>query len=264
MPCINFSLCVFEKVVTLRTMDKNMENILRELECPVCNEYIGPVMPLCANGHGTCKNCKEKCVNCPVCKASFNGARNYMLENIIHLLYFECKNKFHGCNVGGNPILLNNHITDCEFGLYECPTKEFTKCNWNGKLSNMKKHLTTKHEPLIYIGDTITTTSIIGITFHENCCFKVFRRFNTTNGWIEWAVQYIGASGKAKDFSFKVEFKRPEKLNGFDMVLSSECIPLSLGNSNVFSSTFVKTYFPLLKFCNNVVHELEVYKCEPT
>jgi hypothetical protein len=65
------------------------EVILKEIECPVCLEYMSPPISLCTRGHNLCDSCSRSIPKCPICKEVFI-TRNLPLEVItskMKLLY---------------------------------------------------------------------------------------------------------------------------------------------------------------------------------
>jgi len=44
------------------------KDVLEQLECPVCMQYMLPPIALCSNGHNICSSCKPKIQNCPTCR----------------------------------------------------------------------------------------------------------------------------------------------------------------------------------------------------
>lgn len=57
------------------------------LQCPVCFESPSKgVVEQCRSGHHICSVCKPKVENCPLCKTSYTGTRNYVVEEIMRNL----------------------------------------------------------------------------------------------------------------------------------------------------------------------------------
>jgi hypothetical protein len=57
------------------------EIILKEIECPVCFEYMSPPIMLCRRGHNLCFTCRKGISKCPICKELFI-TKNLVLEEI--------------------------------------------------------------------------------------------------------------------------------------------------------------------------------------
>jgi len=73
------------------------KDVLEQLECPVCMQYMLPPITLCGNGHNVCSSCKQKLQNFPPCNEPFFQTRNRTLEKLA--LRIECPfpNEPHGC-----------------------------------------------------------------------------------------------------------------------------------------------------------------------
>jgi hypothetical protein len=57
------------------------EIILKEIECPVCFEYMSAPIILCRRGHNLCDTCRKGISVCPICKEVFI-TKNLALEEI--------------------------------------------------------------------------------------------------------------------------------------------------------------------------------------
>ena len=71
--------------------------LLEELECPVCTEYMASQIKMCENGHNICGGCKERLPECPTCRGTFIKGRNIVLEKLAANAIYPCKNKEAGC-----------------------------------------------------------------------------------------------------------------------------------------------------------------------
>ncbi|GLV34697.1 seven in absentia [Carabus blaptoides fortunei] len=224
-------------------MEENLENILRELECPVCNEYMHFMIPMCVRGHSICSKCKQKCQCCPVCKSSFGDSRNYTLEKLIVAIKIPCKNKKDGCLKVANPVAIRNHMEDCELGDFPCLLKNILLCQWKGKLGEMKKHLDVRHFHLniTYTNDISANIAVISVL---KSMFKVNRKYVIETGFVYWAVQYIGAKNKAKNYRFRVEFTDKSD-SGCNLSLSADCISMC-DDREAFDKNHVKVHIDML------------------
>jgi len=88
--CCNF-LCRSDGPVDAREtgMSRTEEVTLKEIECPVCMEYMSPPISLCTRGHNLCDTCSRGIPKCPICQEVFI-TRNLALEvitNKMKLLY---------------------------------------------------------------------------------------------------------------------------------------------------------------------------------
>jgi hypothetical protein len=71
------------------------EDLLKELECPLCCEYMLPPVARCINGHCMCCNCRGKLKNSPLCRDHFSEARCLLAENFVRKIKFRCR--YEGC-----------------------------------------------------------------------------------------------------------------------------------------------------------------------
>jgi hypothetical protein len=71
--------------------------LLKELECPVCLEYMESPIKMCETGHNICVSCGSQVPKCPSCKGKFTEARNFTLERIAAAAIYPCKNQEAGC-----------------------------------------------------------------------------------------------------------------------------------------------------------------------
>ncbi|KDR11330.1 E3 ubiquitin-protein ligase siah-1-like [Zootermopsis nevadensis] len=62
-------------------MARTEEITLKEIECPVCFEYMSPPIMLCRRGHNLCHTCRKDISKCPICKEKFI-TKNLALEEI--------------------------------------------------------------------------------------------------------------------------------------------------------------------------------------
>ncbi|XP_069680245.1 E3 ubiquitin-protein ligase Siah1-like isoform X2 [Periplaneta americana] len=124
------------------------ENFLKELECPVCYEYMEPPIGMCETGHPICVKCKPQMRNCPVCRKNIIGTRNIPLENIAGLLVYPCKYKDVGC-----PEIVSlkeklRHQSECIHETRKCPFSMVSdkNCPWQGRIVDIKSHVKNDHK----------------------------------------------------------------------------------------------------------------------
>ena len=69
--------------ITQKMSGKQIDwEFLKELECPVCGEYMASPIKMCENGHNICGVCKERLPECPTCRGKFINVRNIALESL--------------------------------------------------------------------------------------------------------------------------------------------------------------------------------------
>jgi E3 ubiquitin-protein ligase SIAH1 len=200
------------------------ESLLRELECPVCKEYMAPPIELCTNGHNICSKCRETVQCCPTCTADFSDIRNTALENIARTQKYPCTNRQGGCSDLFSIEHIAEHHAVCVYGKIKCPFKINTNCSWNGFKRDLKEHAKAAHkEHLIecstfrsaLFGDRIVVLWCFGELFVY--CSRI------VDGRLYCAVQLIGTSSEAS--RYKTEFtllssNGIEKMSNTSLVLS--------------------------------------------
>lgn len=245
----------------MSTIDTVLEKFLDELECPVCNEYMHTIIPVCLNGHSVCHSCKQKCANCPLCKCIFGDGRNYSLEHMAAAIKYPCKNMNKGCRIETSVAEMMKHMEECEFGDITCPLEEQAFCGWIGQLSELKEHLYKHHAGFSsnYSHTNINNSSTI--IYACKVPFRVFRRYTPSTGLVDWVVQYIGAKSKASSYMYKVEFTDPNN-SGLELSMSAVCVPICK-QKNVFDNIRVTIHVDMLqnyKIGSQYKHKLTIMK----
>lgn len=96
-------------------------DLLSELECPVCTEYMLPPILFCVNGHNICPNCKPKLKQCPTCRQPFVNIRNVALEKMARQIEYPCSYWRYGCRKKVNLDIKIKHERVCPYNQYSCP-----------------------------------------------------------------------------------------------------------------------------------------------
>lgn len=190
------------------------EDMLRELECPVCNEYMVPPIHQCVAGHSICGNCKTKVLECPTCRDKIQDTRNFSLEKMTRLIKYHCKYRDFGCSFISTSDKIRNHESECKFGPYECPLKSYSSCRWLGKLSDIMVHAKAEHE------ENILEVEIITWPFQEDCededdidwflikahgeVFKLLFKYEQHTFY--WSMQLVGPAEDAAKYMFELDF----------------------------------------------------------
>ena len=151
----------FKKYIIKNTIENyNIDNLIdkdnnENLICAIClNVLKNPIS--CSdknNCHSFCKECIDGYLkesnNCPTCKENFEYKKNYLLNNKLVKLNFNCAFKNEGCNsiIPYSDYL--NHINNCKYNnsTYECRImkynynyKEFKKCGYTGNKLDIENH----------------------------------------------------------------------------------------------------------------------------
>ena len=209
-------------------MDISCMEVLEELKCPVCVEYMTPPIPMCQNGHCICNTCRQKMNRCPICREQFSESRCRTLENIIEKMQFRCQYYTEGCKFISTVHFIKSHEAGCPDRPFKCPfsvvgTKTFC---WRGHISGMWSHILDKHRPLtvpekcqIFLtvdcagpGPLHLALSAWGETFSV-----VFRMINTD---LYCCVLYVGPQERATLYKYWVAVETNDG-SGFATV----CLP---------------------------------------
>jgi E3 ubiquitin-protein ligase SIAH1 len=182
------------------------EALLKDLECPVCMQYMVPPIRLCTNGHNICIRCRGSDQYCPTCRAKFSEIRNVALENIVRSQKYPCVNRQKGCL----DLLSIEHIAEhqdvCEYGKIKCPFQINWKCSWKGFVRELKEHAKTEH-PGCYFEKSTLRSSVFWdrILTVLSCLGGLFVHYKRiVDGRLYCAVQLIGTSSEAS--KYKCEF----------------------------------------------------------
>jgi hypothetical protein len=122
------------------------EDLLKELECPVCMQYTVPPIKMCTNGHNICCKCRELVEICPTCRAKFSEFRSVALENIARRLKYPCANRKRGCRELFSVEHIAEHQAVCVYGEIKCPANLYLNCSWKGLKSDLKGHVKATHQ----------------------------------------------------------------------------------------------------------------------
>ena len=182
------------------------EALLKDLECPVCIEYMVPPIKLCTNGHNICRKCTERVELCPTCRAEFSETRCLALENIARTQKYPCANRESGCfdllSIGD----IAEHHAVCVYRTIECPFTLDSICSWNGFKSDMEEHAKVAHPASFFENSTfrsdIFEDEILRLVSCFGELFVYYKRI--VDGRLYCAVQLIGTSSEAS--KYKCEF----------------------------------------------------------
>jgi len=186
------------------------EEVLEQLECPVCTEYMLPPITLCGNGHNICSSCRKKLQNCPTCREPFYQIRNRTLEKLALRVECPCPNKPQGCTLTFPIALMCEHQDVCEYSPLVCPLQNVAHCSWKGHFKEIKHHVTQKHRH--WVTNISGMTDIFIKNFNKNkVYFRIFllnddvfqERFEVLDSAVYFSIKYIGTAEKASQFKYK-------------------------------------------------------------
>ena len=182
------------------------EVLLRDLECPICKQYMVPPIKLCTNGHNICSRCRGTVQCCHTCRAKISEIRNVTLENISRRLKYPCANRQKGCLDLFSIDHIAKHQAVCEYGKIKCPFQINWNCSWKGFTSDLKEHAKTAHTGCFFEKPTLRSSLFWDRILTVLSCFgELFVHYKRIqDGRLYCAVQLIGTSSEAS--KYKCEF----------------------------------------------------------
>jgi len=129
--------------------DKNMDFLMKALECPVCLDVISdPPIFQCDNTqcHSFCSLCHGSLLrdkkSCPVCQSQLGGRRNIVLENIAQGFPDKIKCKFEACDFKKmSEETVRAHEEECDNRYVPC-----AHCDVKITLRCIEKHVIDNHQ----------------------------------------------------------------------------------------------------------------------
>ncbi|CAH0546010.1 unnamed protein product [Brassicogethes aeneus] len=225
-------------IVIPKSTIKFDQDILSELECPICQEYMYSPIFICASGHSFCSGCIQKMSICPTCRCSLkNKTRNFSLEKIAAVTKVPCRNEPVGCSFYSSVEKILEHEDNCSFQVFTC----FFNCNWKGDPENFMLHIRENHADKLFQMNTKYTlqdneTRIISMK-NEVFIFTLIYSKNR-NVPLEIKVEKLNDKSKQK-YVFKFEFLHAFKR----FVLADSVLPYSKNNKNIIISNDIVKKF---------------------
>ncbi|XP_066157100.1 uncharacterized protein [Euwallacea fornicatus] len=121
------------------------EEMLSELECPICSEFMVPPIYICPTGHSVCSVCKVKVNMCPSCRSPFGNGRNFTLEKLTLKVKYPCRHRDIGCGFVSTSENIKNHEKICDLAENPC----ILRCGWKGLTSALYNHFLEHHKTQI-------------------------------------------------------------------------------------------------------------------
>lgn len=216
------------------SVDSIEEDILNDLECPVCFEFMVPPIYQCETGHSVCGTCKSNVNECPSCKQFIRETRNFHLERITNRIKYYCKYRDYGCPFITSAKDIKQHEIECKHGPFRCPLYDHIACNWKGKFADIMPHIRHSHD------DNVLEMEKISVPYEESDfehadedCFilqtagELFKlMYKYENRCFYWAVQLIGPFNEARKFFFMLDIIDNKNLNQ-RFFMKRYCTPLT-------------------------------------
>lgn len=214
--------------------DKYSE-LLVELECPICTNYMTPPIRQCNTGHSICETCRRKLPRCPLCQGMFTESKNISLEALARKMHYPCINKDSGCTMNLAFDKREQHEAVCQYKAFKCG---MDRCPWMGKYEEIEQHWDSKKmTSRPYTISNVCHTklkpdfSYVNLVKAHNKLF--WFKCKGVMGRVFWAVQYIGSGNDADKYFYQVELFKP----GFTRckaILSDYCHKAGIENEELF------------------------------
>ncbi|CAG9831525.1 unnamed protein product [Diabrotica balteata] len=151
--------CRIPKSKALKQTVNNIldENLLAELVCPVCIEFMVPPIYICESGHSICSQCVELVRICPNCRSSLTKkTRNFTLENVTTRVQYPCKNQEIGCGYLTTSDKIRMHEKNCDLEDSPC----VFNCGLKFKKPALFNHVNEEHSDRVLAFNEIHTLDI--------------------------------------------------------------------------------------------------------
>lgn len=206
--------------------------ILTQIKCPVCFEYMSTPIYLCKEGHSICNNCKSNMLKCTTCLADLTDKRNYTVEGISNLLVQPCPYMLNGCTTKVKLSSLEEHKSICDYRtVRKCPFCE-TSSGFSislGTVNSLLGHLVLAHGNKLLEGNQkklignlnfSKAWKIVNFLYHQDNIFFLCNSFE--NSRIKCAVQCVGSKCKAEEYTFT--FCLSSQLDNSNIQITHLCI----------------------------------------
>ncbi|PSN32489.1 hypothetical protein C0J52_24140 [Blattella germanica] len=206
---------------TSSSPEELQQSLLKNLECPVCMEYMTPPINLCHNGHNICNNCRPNLQTCPTCRQEILLARNYALEDLCLKLNYPCKFHEDGCKEHFTGLLIKEHQAVCNYGSHNCPVDKIPglDCAWRGPFKELVTHIEKEHAGLVCLEAKFksperSSSALMLLKYGEIFLYcKCFR-----DGKCYFLVQMFGTCVEASKFKYKIKLTSENQIEKISMV----------------------------------------------
>lgn len=117
-------------------------DLLKKLKCSLCEFYLS-IFPIYIKKDGN----NPICGRCKVPNDDY--IRDEAYEVIAQFLVFSCAEEKNGCLEHMSPLSLKDHEHTCIWRKWDCPSKNFTFCEWRGANKELIAHFVEMHDKLV-------------------------------------------------------------------------------------------------------------------
>ncbi|RZC00584.1 Sina domain containing protein [Asbolus verrucosus] len=240
------------------------KQIVKQLECPVCNELMRPPIRQCSTGHSFCNTCRPKLNNCPTCRQAWSDVRNFSLEGLTPVVLYSCMYNQYGCEAILSGSEINAHEEICEFKMYLCP---ISNCIFTGNYLSTKNHFKLNHAQSL-IGSTVyrcnfgqnhntNTLETVLYFFEYNNIYRL--TFKRTRELCCWNIAIMNSYNSNNKYFYVITITDPKK-DQRKMTKSNLCLKKDVALSDINSVSF--SYNDLVSYKNTNNNDLITYSCE--
>jgi hypothetical protein len=185
--------------------------LLKELECPICLEYMVSTINMCENGHIICNSCKSKISICPSCQGKFIKGKNITLERIASIAVYPCKYREAGCKKTLKKENISYHNLECFYQSRECPFKKLSdvNCPWTGALTAIGSHAKCDHTDQTAEHSGAFEVTLQNFNTVQRFCKAIFTLdklfylvWETTHHTFYFSVFCVGEKDEADQFTY--------------------------------------------------------------
>ncbi|CAG9858305.1 unnamed protein product [Phyllotreta striolata] len=225
------------------------DELLQDLECPVCMEYLTPPIRMCTSGHSICDDCRSKITFCPLCAKKFSTGRNVTLEHVAEKIKYPCTYRKYGCKEKLSCNELYNHQRKCTYMEIVCFFSYL--CQFKGSLQDQLSHCRCHDRYCLTMKDgqprRIELLSVKGLCTISNPSYSFLIKLNDKYFWLRtrrfnvdkrigMCVQMIGDRAESSKYKYEIAISNGDKRISF----KDSCKPIYLkeadwNDSNTFS-----------------------------
>ncbi|PSN33228.1 hypothetical protein C0J52_23649 [Blattella germanica] len=264
-------------------MESFVQDLLRELECPLCCEYMIPPITSCVNGHNICNFCKPGLDKCPNCRGNLMDTRNRPMENLSQQITHPCKNREYGCAVHVLVDYKEQHEKECTLSLCKCPLHDFklrwldpnceVSCDWVGPPLALQTHLQNVHKALFHIPSKLN----VPMDKKKVTLFFIYDKFffscsKPTETSFQFVVSLLGSQEEANNYKYKATVKTQDGEQFISICLTCPSLvdTMAVYNSNLdgyiaeFSKLHCKKFITVVEGTPRLTLNLEIIKSART